>query len=97
MEWEYKDIKIAINESGKFCFTIEDINYQKNSLIETKETINKITEKFYTVTKDDLDKLFKKLTPREKYFIQDMIKELSNHLNHPYCELGLINFKWDII
>lgn len=29
MEWEYKDIKIAINESGKFCFTVEDIKYQK--------------------------------------------------------------------
>ena len=88
MEWEYKNVKIVIDESGKFCFTVGDINYQKNSLVKAKETINIVTEKFYTITKEDLNKLFKKLTPREKYFIQDMIKELNNHANNAYCELG---------
>ena len=97
MEWEFKDVKIVIDESGKFCFTVGDINYQKNSLVEAKETINIVTEKFYTIAKEDLNKLFKKLTPREKYFIQDMIEELNNHANNAYCELGLINFKWNIM
>lgn len=96
MNWEYKNIEININEQGIFYFTINNKRYEENSLDKSKKIIDNILNEFYTFTKKDLDRLYNKLTSKEKCFIDDIITELNIHANSNYCELGLHNFEWDI-
>lgn len=88
MEWNYKNIIIRVESDGCFYFSINgkgDVSYTLNS---AKEKIDKALEFYYTFTKSDITKLFKKLDRREQEFVQNLIDELKRHGCNAYCEIG---------
>lgn len=91
MEWTYKDIKITICEDGYFYFTYNGKITKSNTLSEAQYKINDVTEKYYTFTKADFTKMFKKLDNRERNLVKSLIDELNLHSDNAYCEIGISN------
>lgn len=99
MEWNYKNIIIHIGTDGKFYFTNPNKNIEYySSLEEAEHRIDYITKEYFYFTKDDFRLLYKKINPREKEFIKNIIDELEIHRDNAYCEIGLsdnLKFNWD--
>ena len=98
MEWTYKKTTITIRDwDGMFIFTIQGKKYVKPSLTEAKNTIDEITSEYYKFTKSDVKNMYRKLTDRERDFVDSLIEELSLHYDSAYCELSITNnFEFDL-
>lgn len=94
MEWEYKKVKILLEEeTGLFTFFNQEKKMIERdiSLGGAKRRIDEIHKSYYDFTFKDIKVLLKKLNDREKDFVVSMIKELKIHESNAYCELGLYN------
>ena len=98
MKWNYKNVEVTIDEDdGLFYFEIEGKKYNEESLSNAFKIISKERETYYSITKRDLDNLYKKLDSREKEFVRALIEELDRHDCSPYCEIGITDeFEFNI-
>ena len=91
MEWTHKNVKIEICGDGYFYFTHNGKTIKSNTLSEARYKIDDVTKKYYTFTKADFIKMFKKLDDREQDLIKNLIDELDRHSDNAYCEIGISN------
>jgi hypothetical protein len=89
MKWNYKNVVIKIENDGNFYFSINGEVEITNSLEAAKNRIDNLRLSYYTFSKEDIDKLCKKLDKRESEFVRALIKELKLHKHSPYCEIGI--------
>lgn len=95
MEWNYKKVLIKITKEGYFIADVNKTKITTKTLDECKREIDSAFKDYFTFTKDDWNKMLKKLDKREVECIEDMRKELSLHTMNAYCELGIVNEDWD--
>lgn len=91
MEWNYQNVIIKINNNGKFYFSINGKIEKTDSLEIAKSLIDRSSRYYYTFSKEDIDKLCKKLDKRESEFVRALINELKLHKHSAYCEIGISN------
>ena len=95
MEWKYKNIEIWVDEDGLFCYEVDDKLYKKNTLSDAKIDIEQKTRSYYNFSDKDISKMLEKLDKRESEFVTALMRELSNHEDSAYCELGVhIDFNY---
>lgn len=99
MEWNYKNIKITIDAEGMFYFNYLDIDYKYTSLQEAKNSIDSLSERYYTFTQKDMNILMRKLGTRERDLVRSLYQEIEKHRRNAYCEIGIAEdcwkWKWD--
>lgn len=91
MKWTHRKIEIEVNENGLFVFTFNGWAYKESTLIEAKNKIDELSKDYYDFTENDYKTLLKKLTNRERDFVNSLVKELSCHESNAYCSLGIYN------
>lgn len=89
MEWNYQNVIIKIESDGKFYFSINGEVETTNSLEAAKNRIDNLRLSYYTFSKEDIDKLCKKLDKRESEFVRTLIEELKLHKFNVLCEIGI--------
>lgn len=89
MKWDYNNVIIEIKNDGKFYFSINGKTEKADSLEIAKSLIDRSSRYYYTFSKEDIDKLCKKLDKRESEFVSSLIKELRIHKHSAYCEIGI--------
>ena len=82
MEWIYKNVKIEICGDGYFYFTYNGKTIKSDTLSEAQYKINDATRKYYTFTKADFTKMFKKLDNKEQSFVKNLIDEFGQVIDN---------------
>ena len=98
METFYKNVKIKCDESTDFKFNFEykGTGYSVESYNDATRVIDEITKEYYAFIKQDVNNLLKKLSAREKEFVEGLIEELELHKCNAYCQLGICEFPFTI-
>lgn len=89
MKWDYNNVIIEIKNDGRFYFSINGKVEETNSLEAAKNRIDSLRTSYYVFSKEDIDKLCKKLDKRESEFVRALIEELKLHKFNPLCEIGI--------
>ena len=89
MKWNYQNVVIKIKNDGKFYFSLNGEVETTNSLEAAKNRIDSLRTSYYNFSKEDIDKLCKKLDKRESEFVRALIEELKLHEFNPLCEIGI--------
>lgn len=94
MEWEYKNMTIAVDEDGMFKFRHQNEKYVCTTLKEAKSKIDLLCNEYYTFTQKDMNRLMKKLTEREQALVRSLYQEVEKHKENAYCEMGIMEDSW---
>lgn len=94
-EFSHRGVDIVVNQEGMFFFKIDGFRYEKPSLKEAKETINKLYERYYGISDTSVDNLLNKLNDKERKFIYDLLVRLSYKQRHEATD-PFIDFQWTL-